>query len=78
MLPFHLFLSCSINLSVLPDAGRARSIPNTKNNHFSVIGVVGGAGKGCVSVGVGVGYLQLTRIRHGCSFKAGEGVKGSG
>lgn len=39
-LPFHLFLSCSINLSVQPDAGRASCIPNTKNNHFSVTGVV--------------------------------------
>lgn len=60
VLPFYLFLSCSINLSVQPDAGRASCIPNTKNNHFSVTGV-GGAGKGCVSVrmggGGGQGYL---------------------
>lgn len=66
---FYLFLSCSINLSVQPDAGRARCIPNTKNNHFSVTGV-GGAGKGvCVSGGDGGEgrgggcCLQLTGIR---------------
>lgn len=28
-----------------PDAGRVSCIPNTKNNHFSVTGVGGGAGK---------------------------------
>lgn len=37
--PF-LFLSCSINLSVQPDVGRESCIPNTKNNHFSVTGMV--------------------------------------
>lgn len=50
-LPFYLFLSCSINLSVQPDVGRASCTPNTKNNHFSVTG--GGASKGCESVGMG-------------------------
>lgn len=39
--PFYLFLLCSINLSVEPDAGRVSCIPNTKNNHFSVTGVGG-------------------------------------
>lgn len=46
-LPFYLFLSCSINLSVQPDVGRASCIPNTKNNHFSVTGV-GWGGGGCL------------------------------
>lgn len=65
VLPFYLFLSCSINLSVQPDAGRASCIPNTKNNHFSVTGV-GGAGKGCASVrmGGGGGWGILIAHRH--------------
>lgn len=80
-LPFYLFLSCSINLSVQPDVGRASCIPNTKNNHFSVTGV-GWGGGGVPERGVWVwgwvvgGYLQLTGIRFNCSNSTGEGVMG--
>lgn len=66
VLPFYLFLSCSINLSV--HAGGVSCIPNTKNNHFSVTSMGGcrkeGGGGVCVTVVVVVGgYLQLPGIR---------------
>lgn len=60
VLPFYLFLLCSINLSVQPDAGRASCIPNTKNNHFSVTGV-GGAGKGVCECGGGEGVTYSSQ-----------------
>lgn len=67
-LPFYLFLLCSINLSVQPDVGRASCIPNTKNNHFSVTGVEGGGGVGCLKGvcehGDGVGWGVLRAHRH--------------
>lgn len=83
-LPFHLFLSCSINLSVQPDAGRASCIPNTKNNHFSVTGVVV---VGMVVPGRGAGMdgggwwgggklLQLAGTRFNCSYSTQGGVMG--
>lgn len=90
--PFHLFLSCSINLSVQPDAGRASCIPNTKNNHFSVTGVVvvvvgmvvpgrgaGMDGGGCGGVGRGRGrgkLPQLAGTRFNCSYSTRGGVMG--
>lgn len=86
-LPFHLFLSCSINLSVQPDAGRASCIPNTKNNHFSVTGMVvvvgmvvpgrgaGMDGGGCGGVGRVRGkLLQLAGTRFNCSYSTRGGV----
>lgn len=88
-LPFHLFLSCSINLSVQPDAGRASCIPNTKNNHFSVTGVVEVVvgmvvpGRGAGMDGGGCGgvrgkVLQLAGTRFNCSYSTRGGVMGGG